>query len=116
MNNTLLTVKNANLLHRIQSLLEESFFDGHDPVELNNFRKLFDWKEKFFIVYISYDGKDGVIEYNDIFEMKETYADNYRPSISEVEWCEEPNNHGSGLAEPCNIVFDVCDIVLKEQK
>lgn len=115
MNNPLLSVNNGNLLFRIESLLGDAYYDQEESTQLQDFRKLFDWEEKFFISYLSRDGKDGVIQYDTIYEMKEVYDSQYRPSVSEVEWSEEPDeDFNSGYVEPYELIFDVCNVVLRE--
>ena len=117
MNSPLLTIKDVNLIYRIQLLLQDAFHEGCESVELRSFRRLFDWEERFFISCLSRDGKDGVIRYDSIFEMKEVYESNYCLDVSEVEWSEEPDSdYCSGCVEPCELIFDVCNLVLRELK
>ena len=115
MNNPLLSVNNGNLSFRIESLLGDAYYDQKESTQLQDFRKLFDWEEKFFISYLSRDGKDGVIQYDTIYEMKEVYDSQYRPSVSEVEWSEEPDeDFNSGYVEPYELIFEVRNVVLRE--
>ena len=73
MKNSLLPVNDINLSCRIESLLGDAYYDKKESTQLQDFRKLFDWEERFFISYLSRDGKDGVIRYDTIYEMKEVY-------------------------------------------
>ena len=59
--------------------------------------------------------KMGVIRYDAIYEMKEVYDSQYRPSVSEVEWSEEPDeDFNSGYVEPYELIFEVRNVVLRE--
>ena len=116
MKNSLLPVQDGNLSRHIEWLLEDACYEGRESDELRDFRKLFDWEEKFLIAYLSRDGKDGVIQYDNICEMKEVYDSQYRPDVSEVEWSEEPDDDfNSGCVESDNLIIEVRNIVLLDR-
>ena len=115
MKSSLLPINDFNLSCRIESLLVDACYDKKESTQLQDFRKLFDWEERFFISYLSRDGKDGVIRYDTIYEMKEVYDSQYRHSVSEVEWSEEPDeDFNSGYVEPYELIFEVRNVVLRE--
>ena len=115
MKNSLLPVNEVNLSYRIEFLLEDACYEEKESTQLQDFRKLFDWEERFAVSYLSRDGKDGVIRYDTIDEMKEVYDSQYRPSVSEVEWSEEPDeDFNSGYVEPYELIFEVRNVVLRE--
>lgn len=111
MTKSLKTTKYNGLIERIQSLLEESFYDEQESEELRNLRELLDWEENYFLVYISHDGIDGVIQHDSIWELKETYEGDYSPSISEVEWSVEPAESDHEYADASDWYIEICNIV-----
>ena len=116
MKDQLLSVNDFNLSCRIQSLLEDAYYDQQESTQLQDFRKLFDWEERFCISYLSRDGKDGVIQHDTIYEMKEVYESQYRPDISEVEWSLEPDDDcNSGCVESDGLIIDVRNVVLRDR-
>ena len=113
MTKKLKTIGDFGLTQRIEYLLKESFYDEQESEELRNYRKLLDWDEKYFIIYISHDGMDGVLQRDNIWELKETFESNYSPSISEVAWCVEPGESDCQYADASDWDIEVSNIVPK---